>query len=257
VRREVLSYLLRYPIFPKDYFMRFSLLTSKSSLLAKLFGGLLVSGLAVQANAIPFDVDITVDNSYALYYGTETQATNFVGSDNSWFGAEHYSFDLPTSNYIYVVTQSDLSAAQGFLAQFTNTITNERFYSHDSQWQVTATGNFGFAPYTGSAADFLELNNQLTLANANNNPSNGWVNTFAGGANGSGPWGSIAGIDSAAHWAWYNSNGSANPTQGGFDHDEYLIFRISVGASEVPEPATLLLMGLGLLGLGAARKRRA
>ena len=67
----------------------------------------------------------------------------------------------------------------------------------------------------------------------------------------------IAGIDSAAHWAWYNSNGSANPTLGGFNHDEYLIFRISVGASEVPEPATLLLMGLGLLGLGAARKRRA
>jgi hypothetical protein len=237
--------------------MNFLSLKSKSSLLAKLFGGLLVTGLAIQANAIPFEVDITVDNSYALYYGTETQATNFVGSDNNWFSAESYTFDLPASNFIYVVTQSDLSVAQGFLAQFTNLLTNERFYSHDSQWQVTATGNFGSAPYTGSAADFTELTSQLVLANAGSNPSNGWVNTFAGGANGSGPWGPIAGIDSAAHWSWHNSNGSINPTQGGFNHDEYLIFRISVGASEVPEPATLLLMGLGLLGLGAARKRRA
>lgn len=236
--------------------MRFSSLTLKSTL-AKLLGGLVVSGLAVQANAIPFEVDITVDNSYALYYGTETQATNFVGSDNSWYSAESYTFDLPTSNYIYVVTQSDLAVAQGFLAQFTNLLTNERFYSHDSQWQVTATGHYGFAPYTGSNADFVELNNQLALANAGSNPSNGWVATTAGNANGSSPWGAIGGIDSAAHWSWYNSNGSVNPTQGGFNHDEYLIFRISVGASEVPEPATLLLMGLGLLGLGAARKRRA
>lgn len=236
--------------------MRFSSLTVKS-MLTKLLGGLVVSGFAVQANAIPFEVDITVDNSYALYYGTETQATTFVGSDNSWYTAESYTFDLPTSNYIYVVTQSDLAVAQGFLAQFTNLTNNERFYSHDSQWQVTATGNYGFAPYSGSAADFVELNNQLALANAGNNPSNGWVATAAGNANGSSPWGYVGGIDSAAHWAWYNSNGSIDPTQGGFDHDEYLIFRISVGASEVPEPATLLLMALGLLGLGAARKRHA
>ena len=235
--------------------MSFQSLTLKS-MLTKLLASLVVSGLAIQANAIPFEVDITVDNSYALYYGTETQATNFVGSDGSWPSAESYTFDLPTSNYIYVVTQSDLAVAQGFLAQFTNLLTNERFYSHDSQWQVTATGNYGAAPYSGSSADFLELNSQLVLANAGNNPSNGWTNTTAGAANGASPWGIIAGIDSAAHWAWYNSNGSANPTLGGFNHDEYLIFRISVGASEVPEPATLLLMGLGLLGLGAARKRR-
>jgi Tfp pilus assembly protein PilW len=208
-------------------------------------------------NATPFTVDITVDNSYALYTGTETQALTFVGSNNDWNTTESYSFDLPNSNFIYVVTQSDLQVAQGFLAQFTNSITNERFYSSDSQWQVTATGNYGNAPYTNSADSFAELNTQLGLANAGNNPSNGWTNTTAGDANGASPWGLRPNIDAAARWSWYNSNNSVNPTSGGFDHDEYLIFRISVGAtSSVPEPSAFMLLGLGLLGLGFSRRRQ-
>ncbi|HCS64475.1 MAG TPA: hypothetical protein DIW64_10575 [Cellvibrio sp.] len=230
---------------------------NRSSLFTNILSGLLFSGIALQANAIPFEVDITVDNSYALYYGTETQATNFVGSDGNWQNTESYQFDLPADNFIYVVTQSDLSVAQGFLAQFTNLTNNSRFYSHDSQWQVTATGRYGFAPYGNAASDFAELTSQLLLANAGNNPSGGWVATTAGDENGAGPWYSRPEIDAAARWSWYSSNGDTNPTSPGFNHDEYLIFRISVNAQEVPEPSGLLLMGLGLLGLCAARKHRA
>lgn len=230
---------------------------SKLNSLARILGGLLFMGASIQANAIPFEVDVTVDNSYALYYGTETQATTFVGSDNNWTNTETYNFDLPTNNFIYVVTQSDLAVAQGFLAQFTNLTNNDRFYSNDSQWQVTATGRFGFAPYTASASDFAELTSQLLLANANNNPSGGWVATTAGDANGASPWWSRPNIDAAARWSWYNSDNRANPTIGGFNHDEYLIFRISVGATSVPEPSAILLFGLGLLGLSFARKRQA
>jgi hypothetical protein len=215
---------------------------------------------SIPAHAASIRVAITVDNSYALFTGTETAATTFVGSDFSWPSTEVYDFDLPADRFIYVVTASDLSVAQGFLAQFDNLDTGFKFYSSDPQWEVMATGLGSGAPYTGSAADLALLSAELVDANGGGNPSAGWVPLTSGPANGADPWGLRPGIDADARWVWYSSNGDTDPTTPGFNHDEWLVFRISVAATPTPPSptpdsgTTFVMFGMALAGLRWAHR---
>ncbi|MEN9864640.1 MAG: hypothetical protein RL748_230 [Pseudomonadota bacterium] len=230
--------------------------SSKSIITKTLATAALLAATAAPAMADQIRVTMTVDNSYALFYGTQSTATNFVGSNFSWPTARTFNFNLPTNQYLYVVTASDLSVAQGFLGQFENLTQNYKFYSQDSQWQVMATGLGSNAPYSGSAADLALLSHELVDANNGGNASHGWVGTTAGPNNGSAPWGRISGIDSAARWVWYSNNGDIDPTTPGHNHDEWLVFRIPVAATPVPEPETYAMMGLGLAALAFVVRRK-
>ena len=242
----------------------------KSTLTASVLAacaGLLV---ALPAHADSIKVSMTVDNAYALFVGNRSAATTFVGSDGNWPSVESYNFNLARDAYLYVVTASDQSVAQGFLGQFENLTSGYKFYSQNPQWQVMATGLGPNAPYTGSAADLQLLSNEIQDANGGGNPSQGWRSFTAGGANGSSPWGAMSGIDSLASWVWYaaGSCNRNNPTLGGCDAGEWLVFRIAVAAtpdnpipdnpiaSTVPEPTSFALAGFGLALAAALRRKK-
>src|SRR5689334_3096700 len=88
----------------------------RRALCAGVFG--MFAAGAAQADAIR--VSMTVDNSYALFVGNLNGATTFIGTDPNWPTVETYNFNLDSSAYLYVVTASDRSVAQGFLGQFQN-----------------------------------------------------------------------------------------------------------------------------------------
>lgn len=156
----------------------------------RLGSGLLALALMagpIAADAANIQVSITVDNSYALFYGSAFAATNFVGTDGNWPTTETYNFNLPSDRFLYVVTASDLSTAQGFLGQFENLDAGYKFYSNDPQWQVMATGLGSAAPYSGSPANLALLTGEILDANAGGNFSDGWTDLTAGPKTGTVP----------------------------------------------------------------------
>ncbi|MDO8303391.1 MAG: hypothetical protein Q7T18_09125, partial [Sedimentisphaerales bacterium] len=196
-----------------------------------------------------FNVTMTADNVYAIYYGDAVSATALLGNATNLVAAdiwspESYSLTVPDISYIYIAAWSDDAVKQGLLADFANLTLGGQVLSGDPIWEVTATGlNLG---NTDPPPTLANLTTAILNANAGTNPSFGWVpNTpspltnSAGGIHGV----TIAGIDGAARWMWYNSGLDSNPSApfSGFNHNEYLIYRIPVVA---PEPATMCLLGL-------------
>ncbi len=204
----------------------------------------LVACGAVSANAGMISGYITADNHYALYTGSpDGSAVSFWGANESgaggapgaynWSKAESYSVTSPHP-YIYIAAWSDDSVAQGLLADLL--LDSEHVLSGDPSWQVFATGidldDGAPPPAIGT------MMTQIALAN-----STGWETPYVGVANGGGPWGAVANVDTAAKWMWYSQTG-ANTLQPGGNYDEFLIFRRAI-----PEPSTLSLLAVGILAL--------
>ncbi len=60
---------------------------------------------------INFKLAIRVDNSYALFYGDQTGATDYIGAGFSWSSTDVYTFKMPNYRYLYVVSESDMNIA--------------------------------------------------------------------------------------------------------------------------------------------------
>ena len=219
--------------------------------------GAIAASAAVSLGQITFDVLVTADNQYGLYTGTATTADTYVGGSFNTLAAqiftpEAYNLTLPNNGYLYITSWSDAAVFQGLMARFDSSLGT--FYAGQSGWEVTATGitrQNGAAPVALS-----DLTTEILNANAGTNPSGGWVvPDFGPMNNNSSPWNATVGggMGPDANWTWYDSgaDGSSIAPYDGFDHDEYLIFRLPVN---IPTPGTAGAMAL--LGAVALRRRR-
>ena len=188
---------------------------------------LAVSVLAsASASATMLSGGLNVDNGYVAYLSTNenTQGTQ-ISAGNNW-----------TSTYDF--TNVNLNAGQDYFLHV---------YDYDQGWIAGFLGEFDL---TGNDHTFANGQSNLTTNILDWDVSTTGWNNYADasslGDNGSWPWGNRSGVSSSAEWIWSDDAYNDNQTY----------FTTAISASEVPEPGTLSLIGLGIAALGFARRKQ-
>jgi len=188
------------------------------------------------AFAVPITIDYTADN--VVFYGGIcvdagcTSLNTLLDFDSIFADGTEPNADDWTDADTVVLDLAPGTYGIAFIADnFTDPSTlNPAGFLAQILWQ-------GFSNVTSSEWDVTT-------------DGNNWASATEWAQNGTGIWGSnlIGEISSDAFWLWDAENFSSDTTSRAG-------FRTSI--TVVPEPGTLALFGLGLLGIGIARRRQA
>jgi hypothetical protein len=196
-----------------------------------------------------WDMYLTVDNQFAVYFGTPEATTGVsVGGGADWPTEFHFTAeDRQHTDYLYVATASDQFVAQGFIGTFTNLTLSKTTNTGDDVWEVFPAGAYAETntywpnPWPASVMPTqTEVDTAIAYAEANdlwvtpvgaagydNDPSTS-ISPYT-----SEPWATAAyvNIPIDADWIWHQSetvfSGDMPSPLEGYNHDEFLVFRVA------------------------------
>lgn len=190
--------------------------------------GVLTLALAAAsaAEATNLNITLTCDDAFEAFISTNdsVEGTSFLTDDNWWPTVETGSTALTPgmTNYLHIKGWDLFGSVSALIASLS---LDDALFEFDNGQQTLDTDT----TYWGLSTTGWGVND-ITPTDL--------------GANGTGPWGSIAGVNAAARFIW---NGTGGVT--GINH--YFSVRINA----VPEPATLSALALGAVALLRRRSK--
>ena len=178
----------------------------------------------------PFSISFQSDNRAEMYIGHCKELSEAL-AEAGYPSVVSLEATATCCDYVYFVCWSDHAVRNSFIAELTSSETT--VVTGDKRWEVYPTGvkkSLSDRPARQEVLKFIELANCKNL----------WKAPFVGQQNdgSDNPFPQVGNINSNAHFIWYDSGNDLRNKYpafphvpfAGFNHDEFLIFRLPVNA---------------------------